>query len=500
MSNADNFDEHIRSEFSDFNPQVPRHIWDNIVAERERRKPAGFWFNLFNNKAGMWAGLIAAGVVGILLLAKNNNTSITDELNEQKTITTQPINNNAGLKDNNATNAVVGVKEKTNTTITASKDLVAAEKNPSFKRSRSNTLVHSGNSEYNINKANNNSNAIAKANKDNNITEGLPSQQNTLSFYKRSKGKFSSFKSRTNSVINNGSEEDVNDIAEDNISTSTTFNFLALSQYSPSTVEKNSLVMNDNLSLKKKPTPDINLPECPTIEKDAAGNKRYFEVYLGPDYGVRTLSDTANSVYLQKREETSRFTYGYSAGVRYTKVFSNGMSVRAALNYSQINEKFTFIQGNIVQVTYTIDPNTGDTTGSYTVTGSRYKTTYNAYRSIDIPLTIGYELGNGKIHANINAGIVANIYSWQRGDILDTNFKPVDITTGKGSTFYQFKTNVGLGVTGGASIYYKINEQLHFLAEPYVRYNFQPMGTNNLSLQQKYTTIGLRLGLRFDIP
>ena len=40
------------------------------------------------------------------------------------------------------------------------------------------------------------------------------------------------------------------------------------------------------------------------------------------------------------------------------------MSVRGGVNYSQINEKFTFSQGNLVQVTYIIDAN-GDTTGSY---------------------------------------------------------------------------------------------------------------------------------------
>lgn len=89
------------------------------------------------------------------------------------------------------------------------------------------------------------------------------------------------------------------------------------------------------------------------------------------------------------------------------------MSVRGGVNFSQINEKFTFNQGNIVQVTYIINAN-GDTVGSYTTTGSRYKTTINRYRSIDIPIMIGYELGNGKLHANINAGPVINIYSWQK--------------------------------------------------------------------------------------
>ena len=93
------------------------------------------------------------------------------------------------------------------------------------------------------------------------------------------------------------------------------------------------------------------------------------------------------------------------------------MSVRAGFNYSQINEKFKFKQGNIVQVVYIINAS-GDTIGSYTVTGTRYKTTINNYRSIDIPIAMGYEVGNGRWHANINAGVVINIYSWQKGEIL----------------------------------------------------------------------------------
>ncbi|MBK7124271.1 MAG: hypothetical protein IPH68_16755 [Chitinophagaceae bacterium] len=106
------------------------------------------------------------------------------------------------------------------------------------------------------------------------------------------------------------------------------------------------------------------------------------------------------------------------------------MSVRGGVNFSQINEKFTFNEGNIIQVTYIINSN-GDTIGSYSTTGTRYKTTINRYRSIDIPLVVGYELGNSRLRANINASAIINVYSWQNGDVLDTAGNPVSITTGK---------------------------------------------------------------------
>ena len=86
---------------------------------------------------------------------------------------------------------------------------------------------------------------------------------------------------------------------------------------------------------------------------------------------------------------------------------------------------------------------------------------FNKFKTIDIPLVIGYELGNGKIHANINAGVIINVYSWYKGDILDTTYQPVSITTGKGNKQYQYKNNIGVGFLGSVSIYYKLNDQMH---------------------------------------
>jgi hypothetical protein len=249
-------------------------------------------------------------------------------------------------------------------------------------------------------------------------------------------------------------------------------------------------------AVKKTTHPQFDIP-CPNPEKDAAGNKRYFEIYGGPDYAFSKITDTANSTYLQRRKESTSFASAFSAGLRYTRVFNNGMSFRTGINYSQINEKFKFSQGNIIQTVYIID-NNGDTTGSYTATGTRYKTTYNKFRTIDIPMLIGYELGNGRIHANINAGAVINAYSWQKGDVLDTAYQPVNITTGKTASPYHFKTNVGIGFMGAVSVYYKLNDKWHILLEPYFRYNFSSASKSELTLKQKYNTAGLRLGIRLD--
>jgi hypothetical protein len=506
MSGERNFDDYIRKEFSNYSPQVAPHIWDKIVAVREKRKPKFFWLTFFNGKNLIWfAGLLLAISVGAGLIVANRPSNYLSN-HTQNTIHDISVSANTKTSFSNKINKVDSAinNSGTNISVVVPLDSHSSKDNSSIAKLPGD---NPGNklSTFKNNKINND--LVLKPS-----GSLIPKHPLIVSV----KGKVhSSVLTPVQSIADNSSFND-NKILEnisptksisndkksalDNNSIGTLMNNYLTTRLS-SSVEKISFNKETvQSSLEQKIISRINLPECPTFEKDAAGNKKYLEVYIAPDYALRSITDTANSVYLQKREASTQFTSAFSAGARYTRVFNNGMSLRAAINYSQINEKFSYVQGNIVQVTYTIDPATGDTTGSYTVRGTRYKTTYNHYHSIDIPLTVGYELGNGRFHVNINAGIIANIYSWQKGDVLDTNLVPVSITTGKGSSLYQFKTNMGLGLTGGASFYYKLTDQLHFLAEPYMRYNFQPMSTDKLTLQQKYTTIGLRIGLRFDIP
>lgn len=496
-----NFDDHTREEFNSYAPQVPQNMWERIINERKKKRPVGFWFTLLNNKT-------AAIITGILLLmlagagtyffyTSSNKAPVAND-NSAVTIKNSSATLNHQLNRENHSSIPVGnskIVENSNSTL--SNNEKAAADNVGITKSISNAQP----SVVNKTPLSLQPNSTAAPFTATNTSSSITADKSGISRKKH----YINLRTRIKATSANGSvQDDQNNFTNISIVSSNISNtdndapINILTGNLSARVQKLLLNSSDNNKTMRQKMNGSTCPECPTVEKDAAGNKRYFEVYVAPDYGIRTLTDTANSAYLQKRKASAQFTSGYSAGVRYTKVFDNGMSVKAGLNFSQINERFSYVQSNLVQVTYVIV--NGDTVGSYTVTGTRYKTTYNHYRSIDIPVTIGYEFGNGKFHANVNAGLIANIYSWQKGDVLDTNYLPVSITTGKASPLYQFKTNVGLGATGGVALYYKINDQLHFMAEPYLRYNFQPMNSANLTLRQKYTTIGLRLGLRFDLP
>ena len=251
-----------------------------------------------------------------------------------------------------------------------------------------------------------------------------------------------------------------------------------------------------NTTPASRPIRPIRIPDCPTADNDKPAVQDYWEVYAGPDYAMKQYSSN-DPALVEKRKETQSIQWAYSAGARYTRVFSNGISVRAGLNYTQINEKFSYLQDNVVQLIYIISP-AGDTTDSYYVRGTRYKNTVNRYRSIDLPVSLGYELGNGRLRANINAGVILNLRSWQSGSTIDENLLPVNLNAA--NTVYQYKTNAGLAFTGAVSLYYRLTDRMHLLAEPYYRHNLSPISKEAGPVQERLRIMGLRLGLRMDIP
>ena len=475
MNNNQYFDENIRERFSNYSPDVHPRIWENIAAKKDRRKPAGFWITFFNGRNMLLLlGLFLAIGTGAFFLVRNN-TGLPAATPQN---TPSAIANNANTypgselpvagpenKDINPINNTVNTAATPGQLVQINNQTVStsATSVPVLQKTLSNN-------EWNITSTPTGSLSIRSMDI---ISKGMISQP------------------VTKSTKEGSPEEWVEET--DNLSLGGTL----LGRLTYNALKTTTHRIPES-GIKNRRTPAWLLPDCPKLENDAAGNKKYLEVYGGPDFAIRKLSDTGNSVYLQKRKESTKFSSAYSAGLRYTRVFNSGMSLRAGVNYSQINEKFTYVQGNLVQITYIINVN-GDTTGSYITTGTRYKTTYNKYRSVDVPVLVGYEMGNGKIHANISAGAVVNLYSWQKGEVLDTSYQPVSITTGKGSAPYQFKTNAGVGFITSASVYYKLNEKVHIMAEPYFRYNFAPMNNETLTLKQKYSTVGLRFGIRVDL-
>lgn len=482
MSELQGFDKYFKQKMEEYSPPVPEHIWANILAEKDKKRPVPFLFSVFNRKNMLLVAAMLLLVAGSIVIYIHTGNQPKDSAKTKKII-----------DDNNTTQNIPGTINKN----TTKKEKEAA-----------------GNESVNLNTNDNvdaippdKSNAVAEETKDKNQLPGSRENHKAIVDVENFSNQYHAAKKLNKKArLKNLAKADIADedaikaivtLIEKNHTTNADDLILFKMLYYP---EKNKATY----ALKGKVSPNFLLPPCPEIEKNAAGNKDYIEAYIGPDFAYKSYNSSADStslVLLQKRKESITFRSAFSAGFRYTRVFSNGVSIRGGINFTQINEKFTYVQSNIVQVTYIIDPSTGDTTGSYISNGSRYKTTYNHYRTVDIPVVFGFETGNGKIHANLNAGIVFNVRSWQNGETigLDSAAQPIIVNTSKGNTIYQYKANIGAGFITAASVYYKLNDRLHLLAEPYWRYNFSPMSKEGLSLQEKYSVLGLRLGLRMDL-
>jgi hypothetical protein len=508
MSGNVQFDNHVKEQLGNYSPDVPPHIWDNIVAKRKKRKPGAFWLSFFSGRKLLVSlAVLLAGSGAAYWLLSSSDKSVQNKTTEN-TVKNSGNNNAATINNNSSSGQPVQPGDPASQTGNIPAATIDGSGNPlSAAVSGNEPAAVPGNSKPGGSPA-----GDAKSSGSNySPLQFSPSASNLFVQRKqrhhlpiRLPATTGATTAAMQDIYNSQDKEEAPKVAP--MPGNTTLNSMLFA------AEKNQADKAGAGKLIGRKFPSLFMPDCPSVEDNAAGNKRYFEAYAGPDLGMRSFSgfagDTASANYLLKRKETAKFSSAFSAGLRYTRVFSNGMSLRTGVNYSQINEKFKYINEKDIRYILVITPRDVIINGipttlydtlRFTETGTRIRSTTNRYRSVDIPLQLGYEFGNGRLHTNISAGAIVNVYSWQKGDVLDSANRPVSITTGKGSPAYGFKTNIGVGFLGSVSVYYKLNNRLHLMAEPYIRYNLKPMSRDNQSFTQKYSTVGLRLGIRLDL-
>jgi hypothetical protein len=248
-----------------------------------------------------------------------------------------------------------------------------------------------------------------------------------------------------------------------------------------------------------------NMIICPPYSR---GNTDWFaEVYVSPDIAFKSVKNvSASQQYMQKKDSSESMQIGYSAGVRIVKPITDNFLLRAGLQYSQVNEKFSYRSENEVRTTTVISVRTivrspGDTlritdTSTVQQTGYKNNTIRNRYRSFDIPVTVGYQFGNDNLKIGLNAGVIFNISSWYQGVVLDSSLAAIPVS--KGNTGI-YKNSFGLGLYGGISILKPLGENTQLFFEPYFRYNLKSITNNTAPYQQRFSIGGLSIGLRYNL-
>jgi opacity protein-like surface antigen len=193
----------------------------------------------------------------------------------------------------------------------------------------------------------------------------------------------------------------------------------------------------------------------------------------------------------------------YTFGVRLGALLGEHFTVKTGLQYSEVNEKFNYTEKNatrtvpvVLQRTLTdangIERTVLDTSTLIQV-GSQYKLNYNHYKSLDIPVLIGYQTAGDRFNASINTGVILNIKTNYKGDILDASLNAVDINS---NNFY--KSNTGVSLYLGLGLSTKLNTNFQLFTEPFLKYRLSNMTGAHQPFTQKINVGGLSLGLRYN--
>jgi hypothetical protein len=461
------FDNFFKEKLKDHSAPVPEGLWEKIRPEKEK-KPMGFVLPKHTGK-GLIVAAVITGAIGIALNTGKSKNQSTESLNIPS-------------KPNKTTNSLlipIATQKNKNTAIYTN---IPSDKQVPNSSTKMETFISNRNPDNYFNRS-----PILDANS-NQLSNSQPIGINHTI---------------TTSLENIQSSED--QIASYN-SYHPSGNTIGLSNQS--SFQQMGMV-NKQLSANAHDKKFKAIIICPTVRgKSSTFNTDWaMEVYASPDYAFKSVSNiNASAQYLNSKDSSEQMQVGYSAGIRLVKPLNDHFVLKTGLQYSQINQKFVYRNENEIKVTTVITARTiirspGDTilvsdTSVLQTIGYSVKNVKNRYRSIDIPLTLGYEFGNDDLRVGINAGVIFNVSSWYQGEMLDTAYQPVSINKASNSLY---KTNIGMGLYSSISIQKRISENTHLFFEPYFRYNLKNMTSELSPYTQRFQVGGLAIGLRFNL-
>ncbi|MCI5084203.1 MAG: hypothetical protein MRY78_21055 [Saprospiraceae bacterium] len=228
----------------------------------------------------------------------------------------------------------------------------------------------------------------------------------------------------------------------------------------------------------------------------------FVDFLVSPDMALREMSPLNEEYrdYVRQRQNTEDPSFAFSAALRVSVVSGAGFVMRSGLSYSQINEKFEYVDQSVAITTIVeITNNMGEVIGMDTIeqTGVRKKITHNTLRTLDLPIIMGYEMYYEKFAFSINAGPYLNLRFDQTGDFLSPDdLQPVSYSSNDPNGVRAFKKQLGVGWFGSLGFQYNIDKKLFLLVEPYFKIYPKSFTRKDFAAQQRYFTTGLSIGLR----
>jgi len=241
--------------------------------------------------------------------------------------------------------------------------------------------------------------------------------------------------------------------------------------------------------------------EC--YEHGKKKNSVFVELYGLLDLVSKNMNaEQQNVSYLEERQNTQTQLEGYRSGLRLKYQFNNGLYVKAGLEAGMIRERF---DREITTETTKILPDQllekiirndstiyiyGDAPVLF-IESKKWKI-WNTYRSIGVPLMLGYQLNGNKFTYGLELGAIYNLHYDFEGYLLDTNNEPVEASK-------YFKEKINSSITGGFYLGYKLNKKYTLVFQSSFKKNTSGINSIENLVNQSNIRFGAGLGLQMKI-
>ena len=467
------FDKYIKDNLYNHESPVPAGLWERIVPEKDKKKPAPlpFWKNGYFQSTIL--AIITVGIIGSAYFYTNKSTGE----NAIKIKELSPLIKLAIL-NKNATGSATGVITKTKEN-RSDFTTVETKNNDSKTNTIHSVCTHKSNAQetklkmYNATTADK-GNAQLLA--DNSFVISQSERINTFTTNKN------------NRRLLNESENENQKFERGNI---------VLKSWNLPTDNYVTKTLNDS----KNTITTITLPNNTT--------KNWFvELYASPEYSSKKVGiSSSNYFYTQALDTAQKLSAGFTVGIRIAKNLTNHLLLKSGIQFNQINERFRYKQFDTKNSTVLTERsyinNDGATisikdTSTFIQTGYRLMTSYNTYKCIEIPVIASWEAGNNKWHFAANGGIIANIASFYEGKTFDNNLNTAPLSAKEQNGV--LKSAINLSLYGGVSFLYDIGNSFDAFAEPYCKYGLSNSSNTSFGFSQRFNSLGINFGIRYKIP
>ncbi|MEX6686653.1 outer membrane beta-barrel protein [Danxiaibacter flavus] len=269
------------------------------------------------------------------------------------------------------------------------------------------------------------------------------------------------------------------------------------------TAAGNAVVANKAVPSTQKQTTETAVTKKKEKQSTSTSKDRFIEVYASPAYSwQKTDAKAGYENYVSEKNAAEKSSISFNAGFRLTQKLNDHFFIKSGLQYTQVNQKFTYNTPNVyrdvpVTVQRYITTDAGAVNSFVSVSMARMigystVTVNNHYSSLELPVLVGYETNGDKFKAAFSAGVIFNLHSWYNGSIVDTFYNASSI-----KDFDPYKNNMGLSLYFGVGLSRKLSERASLFAEPYLQYRLGNMTKSSAPFTQKINVGGLSLGLKY---